>query len=145
MRKKKTTKIFLCHSSDDKPFVRRLANELKSFGVDVWFDEWEMKVGDSLREKIERGISKSSYLGIILSKKSTRSKWVRREINAAFAKELQSNKIFISLLAQKGRCSASAGWVGEYSKFRLSLSILLLNFNNCVSSFLAIPNRSTQV
>lgn len=48
----KSAKVFLCHFSKDKEFVQRLAHDLKSKEVPVWFDKWELKVSDSLNEKI---------------------------------------------------------------------------------------------
>ncbi|MCL5028414.1 MAG: toll/interleukin-1 receptor domain-containing protein [Bacteroidetes bacterium] len=95
MNNRKNPQIFICHSSIDKPFVRKLAQSLKTYNIEVWFDEWEIKVGESLREKIETGITKSSYLCVVLSKNSVKSKWVTRELNAAFAKEMETNKVFI--------------------------------------------------
>ena len=47
-------KIFICHSSNDKVFVRKLANELERHDIDIWLDEREIKVGDSLIENYPR-------------------------------------------------------------------------------------------
>lgn len=44
--------LFLSHSSADKTFVEKLAKDLEGVGVNVWFDKWEIKVGDSLTGKI---------------------------------------------------------------------------------------------
>lgn len=91
----KSAKIFISHSSKDKSFVRRLAEDLRNLGVPVWFDEWELKVGDSLNFKIEEGIKDSSWLAVVISSNSINSKWVQKELNAAFSKELQRNNVFI--------------------------------------------------
>jgi len=91
----KGIKVFLCHSSKDKGFVRRLAQDLEGRGVRVWFDEWEMKVGDSLADRIQEGIEHSSYLAVVLSPNSVKSGWVKRELNAALAKELKKQDVFI--------------------------------------------------
>jgi len=91
----KIAKIFLSHSSNDNEFVRRLAKDLKLKDVPIWFDEWELKVGDSLHEKISSGIKESSWLGIILSKNSTKSDWVQKELNAALTEELQKKQVFV--------------------------------------------------
>jgi hypothetical protein len=48
--------IFLSHSSRDKFFVRELAKKLQDAGVEVWIDEAELKIGDSLTQKIGRAI-----------------------------------------------------------------------------------------
>jgi hypothetical protein len=90
-----TMDVFLSHSHADKDFVRRLAWDLKRYGVRVWYDEWEIKVGDSLREKVELGIKESSWLLVVLSPTSVESKWVRVELNAAFARELERESVFI--------------------------------------------------
>jgi hypothetical protein len=88
-------RIFICHSSKDKPFVRKLAGDLKSSGLSVWFDDWELLPGDSLSDKIQDGISESSWLLIILSKNSVKSQWVRRELNAGLAEEMKRKDAFI--------------------------------------------------
>ena len=54
--------VFLSHSGADKDVVREIANRLKSDGVRVWFDEWEIRPGDSIRAKIEDGLEHSRVL-----------------------------------------------------------------------------------
>lgn len=87
--------VFLSHSSKDKPFVSRLATDLKSQGVPVWYDQWELKVGDSLSERIERGISQSGWLALVISKNSASSDWVQKELRAAQARELRDKSVFV--------------------------------------------------
>ena len=62
--------VFLSHTTADKDFARRLATVLTAHRIEVWFDEWEIKVGDSLMGKVQDGISRSSYLGVVLSPES---------------------------------------------------------------------------
>lgn len=57
--------LFLSHSSADKTFVEKLAKDLEGVGVNVWFDKWEIKVGDSLTGKIEEGLQANDYLGLV--------------------------------------------------------------------------------
>lgn len=87
--------VFLSHSSQDNEFVRKLAEDLKSQGIQVWFDEWEIKVGDSLNNKIAEGITSSGWLVIILSQNSVKSAWVKKELNAALESELKREQVFI--------------------------------------------------
>ena len=48
--------IFICHASEDKEAIARpLANALKQAGLDVWYDEFTLTLGDSLRRKIDHG------------------------------------------------------------------------------------------
>ena len=53
--------VFICHASEDKDeFVRPLAEALKSNHIEVWYDEFALYVGDSLREAIDRGLATSA-------------------------------------------------------------------------------------
>lgn len=88
MTEKKTSSVFISHSSKDKVFVRQLARELEKHGIHAWVDEAEMKIGDSLPKHIEAGIKKAEYFAIILSENSIKSTWVEAELNAAFSLEL---------------------------------------------------------
>ena len=75
-------KVFLSHSSDDKPLARRIASQLKERGIHPWLDEAEIRVGHSIPDKIAEGISQSQVFCILISKSSNASKWVAREYNA---------------------------------------------------------------
>ena len=68
--------VFISHSSKNKPFVEELISDLKREDVDVWFDKWEIHVGDSILQKIEEGLNNKDYLAIVLSKDSVKSEWV---------------------------------------------------------------------
>jgi len=87
--------VFISHSSRDNEFCDRLALNLVEYEVEVWYDEWEIKVGDSLREKIASGIETNDYLAVVLSTASVDSDWVQLELNAALAKELAERKVFV--------------------------------------------------
>lgn len=91
----KSKHLFLCHSFKDKEFVRRLAKDLTKNNVTVWFDEWEMLPGDSLYEKIQKGIIESSWFAIVLSKTSVNSSWCKRELHNAFEEEFNRKKVFV--------------------------------------------------
>lgn len=85
--------IFLSHNSKDKPFVRKLADDLRSQGFYVWVDEAEIKLGDSLIEKIRDGLDRVEYVGVVLSNNSINSQWVRKEIDIAMNQEIEDRKI----------------------------------------------------
>ncbi len=96
------TKVFISYSSKDRTFAERLAADFKRHGIDVWYDGWEMKVGDSLTRKIHEGIRESSYLAIVLSPDSVSSRWVRVELEAAINREIQTDSVFVlPILYQK--------------------------------------------
>lgn len=85
--------IFLSHTSLDKPFVEKLAASLSKIGVNAWFDKWEIKVGESLTWKIEEGIRENEFFGIILSPEALNSEWVRGELGAAWARQMNKKKV----------------------------------------------------
>lgn len=84
--------IFLCHSSNDKPFVRNLVQRLNKDGIDTWFDEIEIKIGEQIHTKINEGLKKSDFFAVVLSKSSIKSKWVETELNSASNLEKYQNK-----------------------------------------------------
>jgi hypothetical protein len=54
--------VFISHAAEDKDdFVRPFAAFLKEKGLNVWYDEFELKIGDKLRRKIDEGLSKTRY------------------------------------------------------------------------------------
>jgi hypothetical protein len=71
----------------------------------VWFDEFEIKVGDSITEKIESGLANSDYGILVLSKDFIRKPWPKRERNALFQREINEDRnIFLPVrhkIAQK--------------------------------------------
>jgi hypothetical protein len=80
---------FICHVTADKEaFVTPLATELQKFGVNVWLDEFILKVGDSLRQKIDEGLSKSRYGVVVFSLAFFQKKWPQAELDGLFAREM---------------------------------------------------------
>lgn len=87
--------IFLSHNAADKAFVEKLASDLKSMKVNVWFDKWRIGVGDSLLWKIEEGIRENEFLGVVMSPEAMASSWVRSELAAAWSKQIKSKSIVV--------------------------------------------------
>ncbi|MCP4580824.1 MAG: toll/interleukin-1 receptor domain-containing protein [candidate division Zixibacteria bacterium] len=74
--------VFLSYSSKDKNEVRKLAERLKTDRVNVWFDEWCIKPGDSIPSRIEQGLEDSRTLILVMSKNASASDWVASERQA---------------------------------------------------------------
>lgn len=110
--------IFLSHTSDDKPFVRKLKKSLEEHGVEkVWLDEAEIQIGDALINKIEEGLTKTKYIGIVLSPKSIESKWVKKELEVAMNREIETGEIVILPLLYQA-CKLPAFLTGKlYADF----------------------------
>lgn len=84
--------LFLCHSHRDKRFARELARSLSELSIDVWFDEWELKPGDSLHGCIGSALRTSSFVAVVLSPDSVSSQWCQSELREALAREKKTGK-----------------------------------------------------
>jgi hypothetical protein len=113
-------RVFLSHSSSDKDAVRRLAEDLKRAGVDVWLDVAEIKVGDWISRKIEQGLDDTRYLAIWLTKRAIESGWVDTEWRSKFQDEISNNSVVVlPLLADN--CEIPRLLRGKrYADFRIS-------------------------
>ncbi len=89
-------KVFISYSHIDSSTVEELEKRLKENKIKIWIDKSEMKLGDSIIDKITDGINSSQYFMIILSRNSLASEWVKRELNATLM--LQLNKKSIKIL-----------------------------------------------
>ena len=88
-------RVFVSHTSKDKPFVEQFAWDLRQFGIDVWYDEWEIAVGDSIVEKVFAGLDASDTLIVVLSPASVTSRWVNEELSVALMRRLSEANIRI--------------------------------------------------
>lgn len=87
--------IFMSHNYRDKPFVRKLSFDLQNKGVKVWLDEADIKIGESLTEKIATAIDNVDFVGAVLSPNSINSEWVQKELQIAFQKEIALKKVVV--------------------------------------------------
>ncbi|WP_375204222.1 toll/interleukin-1 receptor domain-containing protein [Hyphococcus sp.] len=111
--------IFLSHTGEDKPFARKLRDELIKRGVpNVWIDEAEIQIGDSLIRKIEKGIDESRYFGVVLSPQAVEAEWVQREVEIAMTNEIKGEEVIVlPLLFQE--CNLPGFLKGKlYADFR---------------------------
>lgn len=77
-----TWDVFISHASEDKETVARpLRDALTKLGVTVWLDETQMRIGDSLRRKIDEGIRSSRFGVVILSSSFFGKGWTNHELD----------------------------------------------------------------
>lgn len=89
---------FICHASEDKEaFVRPLASKLQEVGFRIWYDEFELTVGDSLRQSIDKGLAKSRFGIVVLSQTFVGKDWTQYELNGLAAKEIGANKVILPI------------------------------------------------
>jgi hypothetical protein len=92
--------LFLSHSSKDRTWVSQLAEDLNLCGVDVWFDAWELRVGDDLHERIADAVDKSRFVAVVVTKHFSESKWIRGEVHQALSREKGEDRtVVLPLLA----------------------------------------------
>ena len=87
--------LFLSHASEDKDFTRPLAEALSQRGVRVWFDETAIRIGDSLRESIDRGLTRSRFGVVVFSHSFFAKKWTNYELNGLVTREVQGRKVVL--------------------------------------------------
>src|SRR5215208_1319107 len=82
--------VFLSHSHKDAKFARDLRTRLDADGIDAWLDAVEIKVGDTIHEKVNEGLRRSDFFAIVLSTTSVNSRWVQDELSSASSLEKYS-------------------------------------------------------
>lgn len=81
--------FFISHASEDKEgFVRNLATALQNRGAKIWYDEFSLKVGDSLRRNIDSGLRNSKFGVVVFSEHFFRKEWPNRELDGLTTKEV---------------------------------------------------------
>jgi len=85
---------FISHDSrDTEAIAMPLALKLSGLGIPVWFDEFSLKLGDSLRESIEKGIKETDFCILIITRNFlTNDGWTKAEFNSVFTKEIIKKK-----------------------------------------------------
>ena len=87
--------VFICHSSADKKFARRVVADLILGGAAPWIDACEIRPGDSIIGRIQSGIDACGTFVIILSPNSVASPWCRNELYMALTNQIQSGDVKI--------------------------------------------------
>ena len=83
---------FISHASEDKKYlVRKLAQILQHKGCNIWYDEYTLSVGDSLRISIDKGLANSRFGIVILSPHFFRKGWPKAELDGLLNRELQGS------------------------------------------------------
>lgn len=91
--------LFICHASEDKDsFVRPLALALVQTGWSVWYDEFSLTAGDSLRRSIDRGLGEARHGIVVLSPSFFSKNWPNYELDGLVTKEMASgDKVIIPI------------------------------------------------
>lgn len=90
--------VFISHASEDKEeIVRPLAETLRSKGLSVWYDEFELKIGDSLRRKIDKGIANSRFGIVVISRAFIGRGWPEYELDGIITRSVTAEQVLLPI------------------------------------------------
>lgn len=92
--KRRTAKpdIFVSHSSKDKDIAAHLATDLNFCAVDVWLDQWELQIGESLTDEIAKAMDESRYIAILITANYNKTAWTKTEYKKALSREQKEGR-----------------------------------------------------
>jgi hypothetical protein len=90
--------VFISHASEDKEsFVRPLAVALRSLGVSVWYDEFSLRLGDSLSASIDKGLAGSKFGLVIVSQSFLSKQWPQYELRGLVHRDVYEGRVIIPI------------------------------------------------
>ena len=93
-----TYDVFISHASEDKDaIVRSLATALTGHGLKVWYDEFTLRIGDSLRQKIDRGLATSRVGLVVLSPDFIAKGWTNYELDGIVTRTVSGEQILLPI------------------------------------------------
>lgn len=93
-----TYDVFISHATEDKEdIVRPLAQALVKESLHVWYDEFELRIGDSLRRKIDSGLAKSRFGVVVLSHAFFAKNWPQYELDGLVTREMTGEQVILPL------------------------------------------------
>jgi hypothetical protein len=102
--------IFICHAGEDKAeIVRPMVEAFSQAGISCWYDEAEIRWGDSITKKVNEGLASSTYVVVVFSSAFVQNNWPQRELNAVLNQEASTGevKVLPYLSVQEKRKSKS--------------------------------------
>ncbi|MEW6294487.1 MAG: toll/interleukin-1 receptor domain-containing protein [Pseudomonadota bacterium] len=88
-------KVFLSHSSNDKPFVRDLDRALQAYGIESFLDERDIGIGEDIPHRLFNEIYAATHVCYVISRSSITSEWVRDELSKASMLEKERKGVFV--------------------------------------------------
>jgi hypothetical protein len=85
--------VFVSYRKPDYADASRLAREIRKSGHQVWLDEWNINLGDSIIASMNQGLTAADYVVVCYSSSGTTSPWMSREWMSALARQLEGHKI----------------------------------------------------
>lgn len=90
--------VFISHATEDKDdIVRPLAKALIAKGLRVWYDEFSLKLGDSVRRKIDAAVTNSRFAIVVLSHAFFAKDWPQYELDGLVTRENSGEQVILPL------------------------------------------------
>lgn len=89
--------VFLSYASEDRALAEVIATGLQAQGIETWWAEWEIRAGDSLRQKIDQGLANCTHFVVLLTSTSVTKPWVNLEMDAGLVRRIGDQCTFIPL------------------------------------------------
>lgn len=90
--------VFISHAHEDKEEVAApLAQALREAGLKVWYDDTELRIGDSLRKEIDRGLARSRFGVVVLSKAFFDKDWPNYELDGLVTRSVTGEQILLPI------------------------------------------------
>lgn len=97
-RRRRDYDVFISHAAEDKEdIVRPLAHALQGHGLSVWYDEFELRIGDSLRRRIDEGIARSRFGIVVLSNAFFAKSWPQYELDGLVTMAVSGRQVLLPL------------------------------------------------
>ncbi len=92
--------VFLSYAFEDASVAEKIATTLRQNGIETWWAQWEMSAGDSLRQKIDEGLTNCTHFVVLLTPRSIERPWVKHEMDAALVRKIVDRCKFIPLRSE---------------------------------------------
>lgn len=87
--------IFLSYSHADSTFADMLAAHLVGAGARIWVDRWELRVGDSIVQRVQDAVGGADAVLVVLSPDSVESEWCKKELATGLVRELEDRRVVV--------------------------------------------------
>lgn len=90
--------VFIAHASEDKDsFVRPLAVALTQLGVEVWYDEFSLRLGDSLHRSLDHGLANARFGLVVISPHFIEKPWPKYELGGLVSREINEGRVILPI------------------------------------------------
>jgi hypothetical protein len=93
---------FISYAHEDQEFMLALAEPLKDQGLDIYYDQVVLNIGDSLIRKISEQIADGDFLIAIVSPDSAKSEWCQKELSLAATQGINQKRVKVLPVRVRG-------------------------------------------